>query len=237
MTKRTAPESRECLMCGSTFKPQRSTTVCCGDDCRKVRSKEQSKQKSKRYRERHPEKAKVYAAKYRLEHREACRKRSLDDYYANREKYLAKQAEWRRDNPETARERTARSKARNPETGRRYRKEHAKRLAEKNAAWRSKNRELWNSYSRVRRANLSGQTVSQGKLEARVDYWGRKCWVCGGAYEALDHVKPVSAGGPHLAANIRPICKSCNSRKSARWPTGDWLNDIRDWTMARGIGE
>lgn len=59
-------------------------------------------------------------------------------------------------------------------------------------------------------------TVEQ--LIAKVAYWGNRCWLCGGAHEAIDHVKPLSKGGPHILANLRPICKSCNSRKHNKWP-------------------
>ncbi|WP_461165382.1 HNH endonuclease [Arthrobacter sp. R4-81] len=33
-----------------------------------------------------------------------------------------------------------------------------------------------------------------------------------------DHVKPISKGGSHCLANLRPICQSCNSSKGGRWP-------------------
>jgi hypothetical protein len=33
-----------------------------------------------------------------------------------------------------------------------------------------------------------------------------------------DHVKPLARGGSNWPANLRPACKSCNSRKGARWP-------------------
>lgn len=56
------------------------------------------------------------------------------------------------------------------------------------------------------------------QLAAKVAYWGHRCWMCGEPFQAIDHVKPLVAGGPHILANLRPICTSCNSRKRATWP-------------------
>lgn len=68
---------------------------------------------------------------------------------------------------------------------------------------------------RIEAARLS---FAASELKAKMSYWGDKCWVCGGPAEAIDHVKPVSRGGPHMLANFRPICRLCNSRKSNIWP-------------------
>lgn len=236
MTKKKPQVERECAICGQIFLPPIASTACCSDECKAERKRQQGREKCARYRERHPERVRERAARDRAKNRERNRKRSLEDYYANKEKYLALQREWRRQNPEAARERSRRSKERNPETAIRYRRENAERLAATHAAWRARNRELWNSYSRIRRAKLADAKIPQDVLDARIDYWGRKCWICGGEYVALDHVKPIRAGGPHIPANIRPICKSCNSRKSSRWPLEGWINDIREWRVSRPIG-
>lgn len=47
------------------------------------------------------------------------------------------------------------------------------------------------------------------------------CWMCGGPADQVDHVKPVSKGGGHMLANLRPACRSCNSSKKDRWPLDD----------------
>lgn len=60
-------------------------------------------------------------------------------------------------------------------------------------------------------------------LHAKVAYWGDRCWVCRGVWTEYDHHKPLSKGGCHLVANIRPICRSCNASKKDRWPLTDWL--------------
>jgi len=57
---------------------------------------------------------------------------------------------------------------------------------------------------------------------ARFEYYGWKCWICKTELTpetvTRDHVKPVSAGGLHVPANIRPACQPCNSSKNNRWP-------------------
>tara|TARA_R110000765_G_scaffold265862_1_gene365328 strand:- start:204 stop:923 length:720 start_codon:yes stop_codon:yes gene_type:complete len=56
------------------------------------------------------------------------------------------------------------------------------------------------------------------KLQARWDMFGGKCWMCCRPADAMDHVKPLAAGGSNFPSNQRPACTSCNSRKHAKWP-------------------
>jgi hypothetical protein len=55
------------------------------------------------------------------------------------------------------------------------------------------------------------------RVRARMAYWGWRCYICGGEFEAVDHVKPLRRGGSNWPANLRPICRTCNSRKSDHW--------------------
>lgn len=55
--------------------------------------------------------------------------------------------------------------------------------------------------------------------DARFALWGGRCWMCGIAdADQTDHVKPISKGGAHCLANLRPICTTCNASKGGRWP-------------------
>lgn len=47
---------------------------------------------------------------------------------------------------------------------------------------------------------------------------GRRCRYCDGPADAVDHVVPVSAGGPTEADNLVAACQSCNSRKGDTRP-------------------
>lgn len=55
------------------------------------------------------------------------------------------------------------------------------------------------------------------QMAARLAFYGYRCWMCGGPYEHLDHVKPIAAGGPHMLANLRPSCAKCNLSKGRSW--------------------
>ena len=67
-----------------------------------------------------------------------------------------------------------------------------------------------------KRFALGGASIDQ--IAARWAMWGNLCWMCGASATCTDHVKPLSKGGGHFPANLRPACRRCNARKGARWP-------------------
>src|SRR5690606_19457994 len=73
-----------------------------------------------------------------------------------------------------------------------------------------------------RRARIAGGLVipfTAEQVAARIAYYGgRGCIWRTAPYEELDHVKPIKVGGPHILANLRPACRSCNASKNATWP-------------------
>ena len=85
-----------------------------------------------------------------------------------------------------------------------------------------KHKHLWRLSNARRQQRLEVQTIrgacTEQKIEARMAYWGNRCWICGGPATERDHVKPLSRGGLHLPANMRPACGSCNRSKKDRWP-------------------
>lgn len=60
--------------------------------------------------------------------------------------------------------------------------------------------------------------VDAVRLQARIDYYGGRCWMCRAPWTCIDHVKPLSRGGSLWPANLRPACTSCNASKHNRWP-------------------
>lgn len=75
-------------------------------------------------------------------------------------------------------------------------------------------------YMRLRRDRKRGAKgiCTFAQLQARIDYYGGLCWICGDPMQAIDHVKPLAKGGTEWPANLRPICTSCNSKKRDLWP-------------------
>lgn len=70
------------------------------------------------------------------------------------------------------------------------------------------------------------QSITAAQLQARIDAFGDVCAYCGGEWSHLDHVKPISRGGPHCLANLRPACAGCNHRKSSKdWRV--WFETVR----------
>lgn len=152
---------------------------------------------------------------------------------ANRDKVNAQSAAWRAANPEKTREiarkhyyanrdkeleRFRRYHAEHPEIGAAWYERNKERLTERNRAWQAANRAIDAEYKRRRRSRMGDAVIPRQLLEAKMSYWGNKCWMCGGPFEHVDHVKPLAKGGAHVLANLRPSCASCNVKKNARWP-------------------
>jgi len=127
-----------------------------------------------------------------------------------------------------------------------YRAANRKNLSVKNKVYRDANREKIEAYAKAwyaahpneylarkhkHRANKAGAKIGDAKA---VLYWlkGWKteapvaCHYCRvvspGTDMTMDHVIPMSAGGPHDLTNLVVCCKSCNSSKQDKLPA-EWL--------------
>lgn len=146
-------------------------------------------------------------------------RRQHNHRWSHTEHGLAYYREWKRQ-----------QKQRDPE-GVRYRRKR----------WEQERRDVlragWARNGPIRRARLAGAPTldfSDVECRARLAYFGHRCWICGDPADSLDHVKPLSKGGWHALANLRPACFSCNSRKGARWPLPTTpvrlCREIRGWS-------
>jgi 5-methylcytosine-specific restriction endonuclease McrA len=86
--------------------------------------------------------------------------------------------------------------------------------------YRQRNSAALSLHAKTRRKRVADALKIDHTLEQfnqRMSMWGNRCWMCGGPFECLDHVKPLSRGGADCLANYRPACRSCNCSKGARW--------------------
>ena len=104
-----------------------------------------------------------------------------------------------------------------------YRKAHQSELA----AWHKAHRSEENARNSARRARIRGSTVGDPAAikeiyrVAREDRWVR-CYLCGDwialGDRHVDHIIPVSKGGPTSPGNLAVTCSTCNLRKGAKMP-------------------
>jgi len=168
-----------------------------------------------------------YNRKRYLAQRESIKARVRERYWADPDKV---RAEGRRTYAKYAEDRRARA--------REYMRTHDR--SEYKREWaradRAANPEKWRERSRRdyqrnpearkaidhrRRAKKIGRlaaTVTADMLRLKWLYWAGLCWMCGNAAIEWDHVKPLTKGGSHCLANLRPACRSCNAHKGNRWP-------------------
>lgn len=98
---------------------------------------------------------------------------------------------------------------------------HAEAHRARATKWRANNPERRAESDRINRyRRRSAKTIrfTPAQLDARMSMFGHRCWMCGGPFEHVDHVKPISKGGAHMLCNLRPACMPCNNRKRNQWP-------------------
>lgn len=150
---------------------------------------------------------KELGAQWRLEHRE---------------QYNATQARWRAAHPETALAKGRAWRTSNIEKSRAFTRKWSSnnkdKVKAKRERWARENRARVSLYTQERRAREAGAsgTTSPAQLQARIDYYGGCCYICRDPFTAIDHVIPLKLKGTNWPANLRPICKACNSAKGAK---------------------
>jgi len=118
-------------------------------------------------------------------------------------------SQWKQVNREKINEQSRRRREGNPDAAR-----------ENERRWATANPDKVRVKGHRQRARKKEATVVPVTVEqvvAKLSMWGNRCWMCGGAFDSVDHVKPLAKGGAHVLANLRPACRSCNAKKNARW--------------------
>lgn len=120
--------------------------------------------------------------------------------------------DWRQDNPEQAKERAA-QKSRKAIEWHRHNPEQTLAIR---ARYRQRRRAEIRMSDQARRSGGSNAlTVAQ--WDEIVAFYGNRCLACGAIEKiTMDHIVPVSLGGKTEAANVQPLCRHCNSKKSTK---------------------
>lgn len=114
---------------------------------------------------------------------------------------------------ETARAWRERNRDRHLENRRRWYRANRERERRTHRAWLRANPDQARDRNRRRKRALGGvhrATVRFAEI-VRLD----PCAYCGRRGGTVEHVEPISSGGPHHWSNLGGACASCNARKGA----------------------
>lgn len=136
----------------------------------------------------------------------------------NPEKHNSIVRRWRKKNPErnqaTNRASWERNKKSAQASAKRWRLEHPEAYREAQRRWRIENADYWRGRAEViARGDLTWEQWAEV-----IEQFQHACAYClrTDVKLSMDHLIPVSRGGPHTQSNVVPACKSCNSRKKDR---------------------
>lgn len=126
-------------------------------------------------------------------------------YQQDPQRHRDRAKQWAEQNPE---KRAANEARRTPESIRK---------SARDWYWRNRIRAIV-AQQNIRAAKKGLTTVvTVEQMLGRLAMFLNRCYLCGGRPDGFDHVKPLSAGGLHIPANMRPCCTRCNTVKGATW--------------------
>ncbi len=167
---------------------------------------------NRQWRRANPEKKREQDRQYRQANSERIREYQHRWYQANREKSDAKSRLWQQTHPERRREHRLKWIRANAEKDRERRKKY-----------RADNRERYREHCRRARikirateTDVTPEKILALKAHSKICYWCKKKMKPDEM--SVDHITPISKGGPHLMWNIVICHQKCNSRKCDKHP-------------------
>ena len=142
---------------------------------------------------------------------------------ANPERHRAYQKGYRSDHPEECKARNDKRNAEHPELvagyKQKYTETHPGANNKSSANWRRNHPEEKRALTRQRRAKIRGVggIITAQEWKTIVEFYGPACLCCGQIKpHTMDHIIPISCGGPHTIDNVQPICLDCNISKGTK---------------------
>lgn len=146
------------------------------------------------------------------------------DYQPGRRPPALSRAERQERSRQAVREDYVRNRAKRQAAGRvqaqRWREANRERHRQAARDWRAANRQRQAEQSSIKRARLAGAWVEEVDRLVLLERDDGVCGICGQdvdpfAFE-VDHIVPLSRGGPHSYANTQPAHPFCNNSKHNR---------------------
>ena len=163
----------------------------------------------------------------KTEHGKAIRRKVQQDFIARNPNYIQ---EWGDQNADKQAQHARRWYLKDPQ-----------RHVEVSTAWRKANPEKVRASVRNRtalRKAAEGTHTAQEIIEL-LDRQNWECAECGVSLKEkrhIDHIVPLSRGGPNYISNLQGLCPTCNCSKNARTPE-EWARVKRGvMPSRRGIG-
>lgn len=180
------------------------------------------------YREHKAKQLEASKRRYQV-HKEAIKARSRAYYKANKEAVSAKNRKRCKLHPEWHRNGYLRRKKAIRAYQRRWRQANPEKHRAIQLRWIVKNRARLKHLDQARRARIKGSTINPEQIIQFFDRIRHKrtiaCYYCKtpvkGKLAHIDHIIPLSKGGPHSVENLCATCPSCNLTKCAK-PVGEW---------------
>lgn len=149
---------------------------------------------------------------YYERNKEKLKARARENYQRNAAKRRAGVAAYREDNPEVARRARAKYEQKNPD---KVREVKARSQSRPESLRKRADRQ------RVRRAKTRGAGATEYVDRTLVlSAHGGICGICGDPVDPadwhLDHIVPLTKGGPHTYENVQPTHPVCNMRKGGQ---------------------
>lgn len=160
----------------------------------------------------------LYLREWKRKNRERIREQERARYARDPQKALERVKRYQ----QTEKGKAANKRHKQSEKRQAWVKAYRRKANENTQRWYAKDleqsrlRKIANQSRRRARMAEAGGTATWEQIAQRVAAWGWRCWLCREPWEAVDHVIPIAQGGTNWPANLRPICRSCNSRKGAK---------------------